>query len=228
MRRSARTTNAYWDGVQMTYGDGFADADDVVAHELTHGVTEHESNLLYWYESGAINESMSDIFGEFVDLADGDADDLAPTAGSSARTCRSARIRDMDRPERRSDQPAKTSDPQWNSDWFDAGGVHTNSGVGNKAAELITDGGTLGTTTVAGMGLDKAAAIYYRAAQTLTSGSDYRDLYNVLRGSCTALVEHDPQRCSRRPEPRRSDHDCRLRPGDGGGGGRADERLPSQ
>ena len=62
----------------MTYGDRFADADDVVAHELTHGVTEHESNLVYRYESGAINESISDTFGEFVDLADGDTDDLDP------------------------------------------------------------------------------------------------------------------------------------------------------
>jgi Zn-dependent metalloprotease len=54
--------NAFWNGSQMVYGDayGFPLADDVVAHELTHGVTEHESNLFYYYQSGAINESFSD------------------------------------------------------------------------------------------------------------------------------------------------------------------------
>ena len=61
--------NAFWNGSQMVYGDGvgFALADDVVGHELTHGVTQHTSNLFYYYQSGAINESFSDIWGEFVD-----------------------------------------------------------------------------------------------------------------------------------------------------------------
>ncbi len=68
--------NAFWDGRQMTYGEGFA-ADDVVAHELAHGVTEHESNLLYWYQSGAINESLSDVFGELMDLENGRGTDTA-------------------------------------------------------------------------------------------------------------------------------------------------------
>jgi Zn-dependent metalloprotease len=49
----------------MRFGQGFASADDVVGHELTHGVTQYESDLIYWSESGAINESLSDIFGEF-------------------------------------------------------------------------------------------------------------------------------------------------------------------
>ncbi|WP_343424179.1 hypothetical protein [Candidatus Amarolinea dominans] len=58
--------NAFWNGSQMVYGDGygFPLADDVVAHELTHGVTEHESDLFYYYQSGAINESFSDLWGE--------------------------------------------------------------------------------------------------------------------------------------------------------------------
>jgi bacillolysin len=185
--------NAYWDGKQMTYGDGFADADDVVGHELTHGVTEKTSKLLYWYESGAINESMSDVMGQFVDLGDNDAQDTTPATrwliGEDLPFANSTR--DMANPHASTigPQPASTSDPQWNSDWFDAGGVHTNSGVGNKAAQLITDG----PGGVGGIGLDKAAAIYYRAEQTLTSGSDYRDLYNVLRGSCTALVGTIPK-----------------------------------
>jgi bacillolysin len=184
--------NAYWDGKQMTYGDGFANADDVVAHELTHGVTQYTSNLLYYYESGAINESMSDIFGEFVDLGDGDAAEDPNDRWLLGEDLPIGAVRDMADPNA-FDQPEKTSDPLWDSDWLDAGGVHTNSGVGNKAAELITDGGILDTTTVTGIGLDKAAAIYYRAEQTLTSGSDYRDLYNVLQGSCAALVDTTPK-----------------------------------
>ena len=59
----------------MVYGEGFAAADDVVGHELTHGVTEFSSHLFYYYQSGAINESMSDVFGEFVDLTNGAGSD---------------------------------------------------------------------------------------------------------------------------------------------------------
>ncbi|HXK12083.1 MAG TPA: M4 family metallopeptidase, partial [Vicinamibacteria bacterium] len=60
--------NAYWNGTEMRFGDGYASAEDVVAHELTHGVTEKTSDLIYWGEPGAIDESMSDIFGKFVQL----------------------------------------------------------------------------------------------------------------------------------------------------------------
>jgi Zn-dependent metalloprotease len=59
----------------MVYGDGFSIADDVAGHELTHGVTESESNLWYYFESGAINESFSDVWGEFIDLTNGSGND---------------------------------------------------------------------------------------------------------------------------------------------------------
>ncbi len=58
--------NAYWSGSQMVYGQGYSAADDVVGHEMTHGVTQYESHLFYYYQSGAINEAFSDIWGEFV------------------------------------------------------------------------------------------------------------------------------------------------------------------
>ena len=61
----------------MVYGDGYASADDVVAHELTHAVTEHSADLLYYYQSGALNESMSDVFGETVDIETGNGNDAA-------------------------------------------------------------------------------------------------------------------------------------------------------
>ena len=71
--------NAFWDGQQMVYGQGFAAADDVVGHELTHGVTDFSAHLFYYYQSGAINESLSDVFGEFVDLTNGAGTDTAAT-----------------------------------------------------------------------------------------------------------------------------------------------------
>ena len=70
----------------MVYGNGFAAADDVVGHELTHGVTEFSSHLFYYQQSGAINESMSDVFGEYIDLVNGAGTDTRRSAGWSART----------------------------------------------------------------------------------------------------------------------------------------------
>ncbi|MGB8651450.1 MAG: hypothetical protein WCD35_12400, partial [Mycobacteriales bacterium] len=65
--------NAFWDGTQMVYGDGFASALDVVGHEMTHGVTERTSNLFSYYQSGAINESISDVMGELIQQVEGPA-----------------------------------------------------------------------------------------------------------------------------------------------------------
>ena len=67
--------NAFWDGQEMVYGDGYAAGDDVVGHELTHGVTDFTSHLFYYAQSGAINESMSDVMGEFIDLTNGAGND---------------------------------------------------------------------------------------------------------------------------------------------------------
>ena len=66
--------NAFWNGTQVVYGDGFASADDVVAHELTHAVTEQTAGL-FMMQSGALNESISDMFGETIDLTDGVGND---------------------------------------------------------------------------------------------------------------------------------------------------------
>jgi hypothetical protein len=71
----------------------------------------------------------------------------------------------------------------------DGGGVHTNSGVNNKAAYLLTDGGTFNGKTVTGLGITKVAKIYYEAqANLLTSASDYQDLHSNLQQACTNLI----------------------------------------
>ncbi len=181
--------NAFWDGTRMTYGAGFSAADDVVAHELTHGVTEFESNLFYYYQSGAINESFSDVWGEFVDQVNGSGNDTpgvkwllgedVPGGGA---------IRNMANPPAFGD-PDRMQSANYYTGAADNGGVHTNSGVNNKAAFLMTDGGTFNSITVTGLGIDKVAKIYYEAqTNLLTSGSNYADLYNYLFQACNNLI----------------------------------------
>ena len=187
--------NAFWDGFQMVYGAGFSRADDVVGHELTHGVTQHTSGLAYWYQSGAINESMSDVFGEFIDQENvGTHDDPTerwllgeglPIADPVAR--------DMATPAN-FDQPDRVGGTNWAASAADNGGVHTNSGVGNKAAYLITDGtiaepgGMFNGQIFTGLGLTKAAQIYWGAENLMTPGADYADLADALFASCSALI----------------------------------------
>ena len=128
----------------MVYGAGFASADDVVAHELAHGVIQRTAGLIYWFQSGALNESMADVLGELVDLADGVGtdtpqsrwqlgEDLPPQAGGVTR--------DMSDPTLYG-QPDHTASELYDfaTDYLDNGGVHTNSGVPNKAAYLVVDG----------------------------------------------------------------------------------------
>ncbi len=175
----------------MVYGAGFAAADDVVAHELTHGVTENESNLFYYMQSGAINESFSDIWGEFVDLTyDGAFDN--DTAGARWYLGEDVpvygAIRNMANPPEFGD-PDKMSSANYYCGSADYGGVHWNSGVGNKAAYLIADGGVFNGFTVTGIGILKAAKIFYEAqTRMLTSAADYQDLAESLSQACNNLV----------------------------------------
>ncbi len=175
--------NAEWTGTQMKFGDGFAQAEDVVGHELTHAVTQYESNLLYYYQSGAINESLSDVFGELIEKANqGDADWLM------GEDVPGGAIRSMSDPTVYFD-PDKLSSANYYAGAIDNGGVHWNSGVNNKAAYLMTDGGTFNGYTVAALGATKVARIYYEAqANLLTSGSDYADLYYALNQACLLNV----------------------------------------
>jgi bacillolysin len=185
----------------MVYGNGFASADDVVGHELTHAVTELTADLFYYQQSGALNESFSDIFGEAIDQSsslggglDGSSvrwvlgEDLPPPYATTG-------IRHMMSPESFGD-PARVNDENfycstqgWTDDEADSGGVHRNSGVPNKAFALMVDGGTFNGETVTGIGMTKAAKIHYRALTTyLTSGSTFIDAYNALEQSCGDLV----------------------------------------
>jgi len=182
--------NAFWNGTQMAYGAGYSAADDVVGHELTHGVTQFTSNLFSYYQSGAINESLSDVWGEFIDQTNGSGtdtpavkwlmgEDVPGTPGG---------FRNMANPPAFGDPDTMTS-----LNYFtgpeDNGGVHQNTGINNKAAFLMTDGGAFNGKTVVGLGIDKVAKIYYEAqTNLLTSGSNYADLYNYLFQACNNLI----------------------------------------
>ena len=136
---------------------------------------------------------MSDVFGEFIDKSEGIDDDSAWDLGEDlpnqgpARNMKDPTAAPYDQPDRV--RGLRWSTGQINGSTVDNGGVHTNSGVGNKAAYLITDGATLfNGQTITGVGLTKAEQIYWRTQQMLTPGSDYADLANSLFAACTALI----------------------------------------
>jgi len=133
--------NAYWNGTQMAYGDGdgtnfinFSGDLDVVGHELSHGVTEATSNLIYQNESGALNEAFSDMMGTAIEYYYGTGnwtigEDI--TVGSNG-------IRNMA-------NPNEDGDPSHYADRYtgtgDNGGVHINSGIANHWFYLLANGG---------------------------------------------------------------------------------------
>jgi Zn-dependent metalloprotease len=173
--------NAFWDGTQMVYGDGFV-TDDVAAHEMTHGVTEHESRLFYYYQSGAINEALSDIWGEFVDLTNGIGNDSDAVRWLIGEDLPIGAIRSMKSPGQYG-QPERMRDSYYYCGSGDNGGVHDNAGVASKAAYLLTEGGTFNGYTIRKLsgGIPMVAKLFYEVqTNLLTSASDYQDLYNAL------------------------------------------------
>ena len=191
--------NATWNGVTANYCDGTA-TDDVIAHEWGHAYTEYTSNLIYAYQSGAINESYSDIWGETIDLLNGYEDagenlGLRTNCGNSLRwrvgedaTAFGGAIRDMYIPTCDGD-PGKVTDTQYRCGPGDSGGVHSNSGVPNHAYALLVDGGTYNGQTIIGIGFTKAAHIFWRAqSQYLTSTSDFSVLADALEASANDLL----------------------------------------
>lgn len=201
--------NAFWDGHQMVYGDGFSSALDVVGHELTHGVTERTSGLFSYYQSGAINESISDVMGELIQQVEGPAlnapgqtDVYDPTqAWRIGEKLPVPAIRSMVDPT--SDRPAdpdRMTSADYSADYpwqtgFDRGGVHANDGVNNKAAYLMAVGGTFNGQSLTGVsgvdGVEKAvkvANVYYQLESLLTPGSGYADLARLLPQSCNLVA----------------------------------------
>ena len=186
--------NAFWDGTQMVFGSGYAGADDVVAHELTHGYVERTSNLFALHQSGAINESVADTIGEIVDHRNpaSAASDASWTIGEDLPGAGS--LRSLQDPTL-FDQPDMMKSPFYvTADIFDDnGGVHVNDGVGNKTAYLISQGGSFNGQTVTGIdtgdaGLAKTGLLYLEVIPRLTSGAQYADLGRTLVATCDELA----------------------------------------
>jgi Zn-dependent metalloprotease len=155
--------NAFWDGTQMVFGDGdgelfnrFTISLDVIGHELTHGVTEKEAGLAYFNQSGALNESISDVFGSLVKQR------LMGQSAEQADWLIGIALRSMKAPGTAYDDPVLGKDPQpGHMDDFirtnqDNGGVHINSGIPNRAFYLAA-------TAIGGNAWDRAGQIWYNA-----------------------------------------------------------------
>src|SRR5690554_6471306 len=190
--------NANWNGVTANYCNGTA-SDDVIADEWGHAYTEYTSGLIYAYQSGAMNEAFSDIWGETIDLLNNYEDDdddqsLRTSCNSSDRwrmgedaTAFGGAIRDMWNPPCNGD-PGKLTDGQFYCGEGDGGGVHSNSGIPNHTYALLVDGGTYNGQTITGIGFTKAAHIFWRAqSEYLTATSDFYSLADALETSCTDL-----------------------------------------
>lgn len=169
--------NAFWDGEQMVFGDGdgevfnrFTIAIDVVGHELAHGVTERTANLIYQGQSGALNESVSDVFGvlikQYTLRQTASEADWIIGAGLLMPGINGVGLRSMRAPGSAYDDPALGKDPQpatmagYVNTQEDDGGVHYNSGIPNHAfyRAAVAIGGAAWETT---------GRIWYR---TLTGG----------------------------------------------------------
>jgi Zn-dependent metalloprotease len=188
--------NAFWNGQQMVYGDGdedlpepqrlfnrFTIALDIIGHELTHGVTSHEANLVYWDQSGALNESMSDVFGSLVkqyqrQQSAADADWIIGE-GLFTANVNGVGIRNMRAPGTAYNDPVLGKDPQPGhmDDYVktieDNGGVHINSGIPNRAFYVTA-------VELGGYAWEKAGRIWYKTlTDKLDSRSNFQDAANL-------------------------------------------------
>lgn len=163
--------NAFWDGTRMVFGDGdgelfgrFTAAPDVIGHELAHGVTEATAGLAYEGQAGALNESVSDVFGSLVkqhalgqDVA---AADWLIGAGLFTAAVQGVALRSMKAPGTAFDDDVLGKDPQpadmagYVTTTEDNGGVHINSGIPNRAFYLVA-------TALGGRAWERAGAIWY-------------------------------------------------------------------
>jgi Zn-dependent metalloprotease len=192
---SSGYNNAYWDGAEMTYGDGTGCGSgftslvslDVTGHEIGHGVCQATANLVYASESGAMNEGFSDCWGATIEnWANPHEVDAVPKS-----TWQIGEEIGCGNPLRRMDFPKLKNDPDTHGGSFwvnvvgcvpsggnDECGVHTNSGLMNKWYFLVTAGGSgtndIGSAySVTGLGFTESQNILYQTELVLASTADY-------------------------------------------------------
>lgn len=190
--------NAMWSNGAMYYGDGTGGYQftflSVCGHEITHGLTENTANLYYEYESGALNEAFSDMFG--ASIAYYASDTLKWTIGDELGSA----FRDMSNP-KAYQNPDTYHGQYWVTGSDDNGGVHSNSGPANYWFYLLCAGGE-GTNDhgisyhVNPIGIDKAdSLVFYTLTEKLTETSGYQETYELslivaaeLFGECSPEV----------------------------------------
>jgi Zn-dependent metalloprotease len=191
--------NAFWDGSQMVFGDGdgtifnrFTIAIDIMGHELTHGVTGATAGLEYHDQPGALNESMSDVFGSLVkQRAFGQTAaqaDWLIGAGLWAAGINGVALRSMKAPGTAYDDPVIGKDPQpdhmsrYDNTTGDNGGVHINSGIPNKAFYLVA-------TAIGGNAWEIAGNIWYQTLldSRLSATAQFQDFANLTVENATNL-----------------------------------------
>ena len=194
--------NAFWNGSYMTYGDGDGTQFrplvtlDICGHEMQHGITERTANLTYSGESGALNESISDVFGAMVERYTKGQSSNTWKIGEDAYTPATSgdALRYMDNPHSaRNAGYTADDDPDHYAERYtgtgDNGGVHINSGIANKAFYLLAAGGTHhrgGSMT--GIGADAAAKIWYRALTSyMTSSTNFKGARTATLNAAAAL-----------------------------------------
>ncbi|MGW6201253.1 M4 family metallopeptidase [Kribbella sp. NPDC055110] len=193
--------NAFWDGTQMTYGDGSGNthpltAIDVAGHEMSHGVTEATANLDYSGDAGGLNEATSDIFGTMVEFSANNSSDPGDYLIGEKIDIRGdgSPLRWMDKPSKDGSSVDCWSsstgglDPHYSSGplnhWF----YLASEGTGSKVIGGVTHSSTAcNGATITGVGHDVAAKVWYRTLSTkLSSGSTYKD---AREGAITSAVE---------------------------------------
>jgi Zn-dependent metalloprotease len=193
VHRGNHYNNAFWDGQEMVFGDGdgqvfsdFTGSLDVIAHELAHGVTEHTAGLEYRNQSGALNESLSDVFGSMVkqwhlqqtaDRADWliGAEVFTPHIDADA-------LRSMKAPGTAFDNKLFGKDPQPDhmnrfvdlpdTEEGDNGGVHINSGIPNKAFYLVSVG-------IGGNSWDAPGHIWYHSMKASNPTTEFQGFADI-------------------------------------------------
>jgi Zn-dependent metalloprotease len=181
--------NAFWNGEQMTYGDGdgqifirFTKSPDVVGHELTHGVVQHTANLVYENEPGALNEHFADVMGSLMeqwkkkqsaDQADWyiGREIMAPSLGVPGLRTFLNQKAFVDNPILGTDNQPKHMDNKYMGD-KDNGGVHWNSGIPNHVFYLVA-------TELGGYAWDVAGQIWYRTLLSLNQFSQFQEAAEI-------------------------------------------------
>ena len=195
--------NAFWNGTQMVFGDGdgvtfnrFTIAIDVIGHELAHGVTAATAGLVYQGQSGALNESLSDVFGSMVKQFSlnqtSAAADWLIGAGLFTASVKGVALRSLRDPGTAYDDPVIGKDPQpghmtgYVNMTGDNGGVHINSGIPNRAFYLVA-------MALGGHSWERAGQIWYRTLldSRLSANATFQQFADLTADNARQLYGED-------------------------------------